>query len=200
MSKHNYGNTTKDKIIKATLGIIADEGFLNVTIRKIAAMAEVNVAAVNYHFGSKDSVINEALKTVTIQLEDAFSCLKASEVDPQIRLGSFVKQYSKVVREYPDIIRHFISQSLNNNPIKVEYQKYLKEEGLELISSTIGQMRPGEDQSSLYMRTLQLISSLSFPILIGDQIKENTGIDLYNPETSNLYTELLMENIVRPKA
>jgi len=35
---------TKDKILEATLNIISDEGFQNVTIRKIAIVAGVNVA------------------------------------------------------------------------------------------------------------------------------------------------------------
>ncbi len=195
MVKHSHRYTTKDKIIKATLDIIAQEGFQNVTIRKIATMAEVNVAAVNYHFGSKDSLINEALKTVTVQLKKAFGCLKASEIDPETKIECFVKEYSKVVRKYPDIIRNFISQSLHNNP-EDEYQEYLKEEGIELISRAIGSMQPGEDKACLYMRSLQLISSLSFPILIGDRIQETIGLDLNNPEIRNRYIELVVKNVV----
>ncbi|MGE5545110.1 MAG: TetR/AcrR family transcriptional regulator [Bacillota bacterium] len=196
MSRNYHGSTTKDRIVKATLDIISGEGFQNVTIRKIAAMAGVNVAAVNYHFGSKDAVINEALNMVTLQLEEAFRCLKSGEVDPAVRLQCFVKQYSQVILEYPDIIKNFISQSLNRNSVKVEYQEYLKNEGIVLIAGTIAQIRPDENQTVHYMRTLQLLSSLSFPILMGERITEITGLELDNPELSNAYIELLVKAII----
>ena len=94
MKRSSTSRTTKDRIIKATLDIISGEGFQNVTIRKIAAMAGVNVAAVNYHFGSKDAVINEALNMVTLLLEETFRCLRADDLDPEARLACFVRQYS----------------------------------------------------------------------------------------------------------
>jgi len=68
--------STKNKILEATLSIISNEGFQNVTIRRIAMDAGVNVAAVNYHFGSKDNVINEALEYLMIQAKEIFICLR----------------------------------------------------------------------------------------------------------------------------
>ena len=198
MKRNSHGSPTKDRIVNATLDIISGEGFQNVTIRKIAARAGVNVAAVNYHFGSKDTVINEALNMVTIQLVKAFRCLKSSEPSPVIRLECFVRRYSQVILEYPDIIRNFISQSLHKNSVKVEYQEYLKHEGIALIAETIAGIRPDESQTVHYLRTLHLISALSFPILMGERITEITGLELNSPELSNEYIELLLRNIIEP--
>ena len=195
MSRKNQELTTKDRIIKATLDIIGREGFQNVTIRKIAAMAGVNVAAVNYHFGSKDAVINEALNMVTLRIEDTFACLKSNEIEPSARLECFVRQYSKVIMEYPDIIRNFISQSLHNNSVRVEYQEYLKNEGIILVARTIAQIRPEESRIVHYLRTLQLLSSLSFPILMGERIAEITGLDLDEPDVISRYIEHLVNGI-----
>lgn len=50
--------STKQKILQAAMDIIAAEGLEKTTVRKIAARAGVNIAAVNYHFGGKDAVIN----------------------------------------------------------------------------------------------------------------------------------------------
>lgn len=198
MKRNSHGLPTKDRIVNATLDIISEEGFQNVTIRKIAAIAGVNVAAVNYHFGSKDTVINEALNMVTIQLVEAFRCLKSSELDPAVRLECFVRQYSQVILEYPDIIRNFISQSLHKNSVRVEYQEYLKHEGIALIAGTIAGIRPDESQTVHYLRTLHLLSALSFPILMGERITEITGLQLNTPELSNGYIEILLKNIIEP--
>lgn len=50
----------KDHILDAAEALFADEGFGQVSIRDIADAAQANVAAVNYHFGSKEKLF-EAL-------------------------------------------------------------------------------------------------------------------------------------------
>lgn len=189
--------STKERIIKVTMEIIAAEGFQNVTIRKIANRAGVNLAAVNYHYGCKDAVINEALKTVSVQLMNAFLCLKNEDMDPQTRLECFIKEYSEVLFKYPDIIKTIIDQSIHNYQTRVEagYQEYLKEEGAELLRRTIEQIKPGETNMVLNMRALQLLSCLAFPILMGDKIAEMVAIDLTEKESRQVYTNLLLSNI-----
>src|SRR3954471_3761723 len=49
----------KTAILLAAERLYADRGFGEVTLRDIVAAAGVNLAAVNYHFGSKDELIAE---------------------------------------------------------------------------------------------------------------------------------------------
>src|SRR5215471_19066331 len=50
---------TRSAILAAAERLYADRGFGDVTLRDIVAEANVNLAAVNYHFGSKDELIAE---------------------------------------------------------------------------------------------------------------------------------------------
>jgi len=50
---------TRKAILEAAERLYADHGFADVTLRDIVAAADVNLAAVNYHFGSKDELIAE---------------------------------------------------------------------------------------------------------------------------------------------
>src|SRR6195256_6292022 len=50
---------TRSAILAAAERLYADRGFGDVTLRDIVAAANVNLAAVNYHFGSKDELIAE---------------------------------------------------------------------------------------------------------------------------------------------
>ena len=50
---------TRAAILNAAERLYAERGFGDVTLRDIVAAAEVNLAAVNYHFGSKDELIAE---------------------------------------------------------------------------------------------------------------------------------------------
>jgi AcrR family transcriptional regulator len=48
---------TRERILTAAAPLFAENGFEGTGVRAIAAAAEVNIAAVNYHFGSKDALV-----------------------------------------------------------------------------------------------------------------------------------------------
>ena len=48
---------TKDKILNTAEELFADHGFAETSLRMITAKANVNLASVNYHFGSKKTLI-----------------------------------------------------------------------------------------------------------------------------------------------
>lgn len=191
--------TTKEKIIRVAMDIIAEEGFQNITVRKIAAKAGVNIAAVNYHFGSKDAVINEALRHVTDELKKTFKHLNAINEDPETKLSIFINSYTEIMLDYPDIIRNMISHAIHNRPLDqhTEYMGFLYSEGINLIKETIGQIRPDLDDHFLSIKTLHLLSSLSFHILLGEQISVLMGVDLSNEKTYNMHTQIVLENVCR---
>lgn len=65
MSKQQtHPGETRERILDAAESLFANEGFRNVSLRKITQVADVNLAAVNYHFGSKDKLIGEILGRV----------------------------------------------------------------------------------------------------------------------------------------
>ena len=50
-------SATKNKILDAAEQLFADHGFSETSLRMITANADVNLAAVNYHYGSKKTLI-----------------------------------------------------------------------------------------------------------------------------------------------
>src|SRR4051795_2681213 len=71
---------TRTAILEAAEQLYADRGFADVTLRDIVAAADVNLAAVNYHFGSKDELIAELFVTRSLALNrERLSELRAAE-------------------------------------------------------------------------------------------------------------------------
>jgi AcrR family transcriptional regulator len=71
---------TRSAILTAAERLYAERGFGEVTLRDIVAEANVNLAAVNYHFGSKDELIAELFVTRSLALNrERLSELKAAE-------------------------------------------------------------------------------------------------------------------------
>ena len=53
---------TRQRLLEAAVMAFAEHGFAATTIRMISARAHANVAAVNYHFSSKEKLYREALR------------------------------------------------------------------------------------------------------------------------------------------
>ncbi len=52
---------TKERILDAAEALFMEHGFEATSLRSITAAADVNLAAVNYHFGSKEELFQAVL-------------------------------------------------------------------------------------------------------------------------------------------
>ena len=52
---------TKERILDAAEQLVAEQGVVGASVRAIASAADVNLASINYHFGSKDSLVQAVL-------------------------------------------------------------------------------------------------------------------------------------------
>lgn len=66
---------TKTRILDAAEALFIDGGFDSLSMRQITTSASVNLAAVNYHFGSKDALIEAVLARQLDPLNDARNAL-----------------------------------------------------------------------------------------------------------------------------
>ena len=54
--------STRQRILDSAELLFARHGFAGASLRQVTASAKVNLAAVNYHFGSKENLINEVFR------------------------------------------------------------------------------------------------------------------------------------------
>jgi AcrR family transcriptional regulator len=59
MSRKRSG-AKKEKLLAAAGDVFIEKGFRDATVAEICARAEANISAVNYHFGSKEALYQEA--------------------------------------------------------------------------------------------------------------------------------------------
>ncbi|QID16723.1 TetR/AcrR family transcriptional regulator [Nitrogeniibacter mangrovi] len=61
-TNHKQGPETRARILDAAESLFTTHGFEATSMRMITGQANVNLAAVNYHFGSKDALIQEVFR------------------------------------------------------------------------------------------------------------------------------------------
>ena len=124
--------STKDRILGAAEELFAQYGFAGTTLRQVTTRADVNIAAVNYHFGSKENLVNEVFRRRMdemsaqrlAQLETALyahpgelDAVLAAFVEPALAMaqdrhggGAFIRVIARAYAEKNDSLRKFLSE------------------------------------------------------------------------------------------
>jgi AcrR family transcriptional regulator len=90
---------TKTRIIEAAIEVFLEKGYAASTIRDICARAEANVAAVNYHFGSKDSLYAASLELIMGTCQASYPIAEgiAEAASPEERLRRFILNFLRLI-------------------------------------------------------------------------------------------------------
>lgn len=93
----NNLDTTQTKILDAAELLFAERGFAETSLRTITSRAKVNLASVNYHFGSKKSLIQAVfdrfLQDFTSELNSRLNQLEqssASDLQVEVLLDALI--------------------------------------------------------------------------------------------------------------
>ena len=162
--------STKDRILGAAEELFAQHGFAGTSLRQVTSRADVNIAAVNYHFGSKENLVNEVfrrrmddmsalrLASCKIALEKHPGELQpvlAAFVEPALAMsqdrhggGAFVRVLARAYAEKNDSLRKFLSD---------HYGHVLREFGKAIATCV-----PGLGKEELYWRLDFLAGALTY--------------------------------------
>jgi len=86
--------STREKILEAAEVVFMEKGFAAASVRDITQRAEVNVAAVNYHYGSKEDLILALIHKYT----DALNLQRIERLAKLEASGPMCERICKLVR------------------------------------------------------------------------------------------------------
>lgn len=176
MSPEN--NSIREKIILAVIEGIEEHGIQSVTVREIAQRAKVNVAAINYHFGSKDNLLDIALHQT---LDEAFVNMINEELEVPGRskaesLQAFFTALLAGMRQYPGLTRAHIYAPLLEN----DYRGVFASRFSQFLSDLHRQCKnlfPEMTDQHLQLTLIEMLSAVMFPGLLSGLFSEYSGID-----------------------
>lgn len=176
--------STKDRILGAAEELFAQFGFSGTSLRQVTSRADVNIAAVNYHFGSKENLVNEvfrrrmdemsarrlsALKAAVEQHPGELESILAAFVEPALAMaqdrhggGAFVRVIARAYAEKNDSLRKFLSD---------HYGHVLRD-----FAKAIANVVPDLSKEELYWRLDFLAGALTYAMADFGLIKRPTGV------------------------
>jgi len=91
-TRRTDGSTTRLHILETAGQLFAERGFAESTSKEICTRAGTNMAAVNYHFGSRDGLYEAVLIEAHRQLVsiDELASLASETSDPRLKLRAFL--------------------------------------------------------------------------------------------------------------
>jgi TetR/AcrR family transcriptional regulator, regulator of cefoperazone and chloramphenicol sensitivity len=185
-------NDTKSKILETAAEIIGRERNLNLTIREIANRAEVNIASVNYYFGSKENLLSEVEMLLMEKIRQIYTGLDNNSLSTREKLVNWADNLIKHLIDYPGIIYLIGTRVLEReNTCLNIYLNLLETDLIPLVKELTGI----NDEKIAGFKVLHLISGIVYPILIFSSDNETAGIDIGNADTRKKYVRSLVVSI-----
>ncbi len=163
--------SVQGKIIEATIECIEREGIQAVTIRKIAKLAGVNSAAINYYFRSKEKLVEEVKRsTVEHVFEDWREIINDESRTVRERLFLLFTDYMEGAIMYPGITKAHLWEPLIANTYDSLF--------VQLLNGFLGDLakklsleldRPAKQ---LKLVVIHLFCALSMPVLMPDLYRD----------------------------
>ncbi|GHB94588.1 TetR/AcrR family transcriptional regulator [Thermomonas carbonis] len=180
--------STKDRILYAAEELFAQQGFASTSLRQVTSRADVNIAAVNYHFGSKENLVNEvfrrrmddmsrerlaALQRAVEAHPGQLEPILAAFVEPALAMaqdrhggGAFIRVIARAYAESNDSLRKFLSDQYGHVP-------------REFAKALVGCV-PGLGKEDLYWRLDFLSGALTYAMADFGLIKRPAGVSEAN--------------------
>jgi AcrR family transcriptional regulator len=182
MSKVQF--STKERILDAAETLFAQYGFGGTSLRQVTSQADVNIAAVNYHFGSKENLVNEvfrrrmdemsARRLALLEIEvkkgsHDLEAVLAAFVEPALAMaqdrhggGAFIRVIARAYAEKNEGLRRFLSE---------QYGHVLRE-----FAKAISDCIPTLSKEELYWRLDFLSGALTYAMADFGTIKRPGGV------------------------
>lgn len=162
--------STKEKLLAAASDVFVEKGFRDATVAEICNRADANVAAVNYHFGSKEALYQEAWRysfTASIKAHPLDGGVRADAPAEERLRGRLKALIERAADE--NSIDFFISQMEFANPTGLLHE-VMTSEMIPLRGKTLSLMRellgPEASEQQVVFCEMCIISMCFHPMLI----------------------------------
>ena len=188
-------SSIQEKIIDRAIYLVGKEGRMDIPVREIAKTAEVNVAAINYHFSSKDKMLTFLENRIIKRFSQVLTLLFDQKLTPEDRLISWASEVILYIQMYPGI------SILLNKQIQSPVQNHFGKTLSNLIKKNFKELRKilpkvlNETHKDIIEYKLSfLISSILHPFSLSQNKRLNKKL-LKDHESRESLLKMLIQSL-----
>jgi AcrR family transcriptional regulator len=186
--------SVEDRIVQAAIECIERYGIQGATNRKIAALAGVNNAAINYYFRSKEVLVERCMR---VTLDNAFDWEDIANLPGRTARERCAAIFNDLIQggiNYPGLTRsHFFDLISQGNYQSLAVEKL--NEFVENLAKDLDQKGAGLEANELRLACVQ-ITSAAMMVILAPQLFAPFGFDLRDPATRHSFVNRLVDRLL----
>ena len=176
-------SSTKDRILDAAERLLAKKQFDSTSLREITTEADVNLAAVNYHFQSKDALIRAVIARrigpVNVKRLAMLDAIEAETGKGPLPIGAVIEAFIRPVIELRGTTKTIAPLMGRVFTQSAEFlERFFREHLAEVTQRFLAAFEraaPGLPREEVYWRMHFLIGSMAHTMIAGEFFQRVTG-------------------------
>lgn len=197
--------TTRDpvrqRLLTAARELFAQRGYEGTSVRDITSRAKANLAAITYHFGSKEALFHAVLRSVAEPLVEAVTQAAQGSGTPLERIELALRAANRHVQAHPwappVMLRELAGGGRLPEPLVQAWKRN--------VATLVGLITAGQQDGSIragdpLLLALSAVGQVFFFRVGGRIAREVAQVDLNSPEFSSRLVEHIAETARRSLA
>lgn len=189
-------DSTSTALLEAARDLFADRGYDGASIRAITDRAGANLGAINYHFGSKETLYNRVIETFLAPLRKRVVEAAATDGPPLDRIEAILREAFQHYSEDPTMPRLILQQIASGRPAPPPARTWIRQAlGILGVLVEAGQAEGTIRKGDPRFMALSAIAPVLLIHLIRGPLRDATGLDLDHPRTRTALLDQLLASV-----
>ncbi len=135
--EHNRSNRSRERILDVAVVLFARQGFDRTGLRQLASEADVNLAMINYFFGSKKKLLTEILDIFFSEYLTIARIELTGSGDLTTRLENFIRRVIYFFAERKDYLLIALTDLHHDDAEILEYKALWGQQMIEIMEEAV---------------------------------------------------------------
>ena len=140
-TKKNGKNSSRSRILEVAVPLFASKGYGNTGLREIAKAADVNLAMINYFFGSKKALLKEILDIFFSGYLEVARRELAGDDPFEVKIERFIHEAIHYFSSCTDYLLVTLSELYHDDPEILEHKAQWGRQMMEIIGKVLSSNR-----------------------------------------------------------
>jgi AcrR family transcriptional regulator len=186
----------RERLIEAARQLFAKAGYDATSVREITSLAEANLGAITYPFGTKEALYHAVIERFAVPIADEIAAISAEPGPPLERLAKAVRSFMDQIWRHPEMPRLILRELASDRPLPAPVSRIIRR-NMESFGRIVqdgqadGTIRPGEP----HLMAMSIAGQPLFLALAGRAIRAAIGTDPGDPAIRSLIAEHVIANL-----